>query len=223
MTPTDKYAPPDLNWLIERLASLATGGRDLPLVVDHAHRIFFAVNMLRAQRQDNLRRLNDRGRAPGAKVELDDLSAAARKALKADDNGPWMKAWAATSYATQVLVWDSKTRQMAPKGLSFSFFQGKQNAIAQMLAPRPDDALSLIAAAKKKLKAIPGGSRRLRKRDQLLDDLDAAIRTAVIQLCRGPEPVAIRAIAKEVYARFIPGGLPEDGTRVRRLVYGESS
>jgi hypothetical protein len=215
---------PEADWLINRLAALTAG--EPRAAVSHAHRILVAVNMLRARRHERRRRNDDRRRELGPTVEMRDLQAAARLAIKRRDNISWMKAWAAASPRTRRLVWSPEIapgsntgegfQRESPKGLAFGFLEGKRQLAGQLLAPYPEDAVGLIKDASRRLKAVSG--KRTRKQDALVDNLFSAIRTAAIELSAYATRASIHKLIKDVDSHFKLGVAPPDSDRIRRHI-----
>jgi hypothetical protein len=228
MVDATAYLGTDVIWLVERLTAVASTDCDPADVLAHAERILVAVNMLRARQHERLRRLDERDRALGPTVELRDLQTAARLAIKRGDNGPWMKAWASVSPRTRRLVWAPKIspgsstgngfERKAPKGLAFGFVQGKRQRAGQMLAPYPEDAVWLIKAAMRRLKAESVPGRRSRKQDALVDNLFTAMRTAAIELSVYATRASIQKLIQDVDSHFKLGAAPPESDRIRRHI-----
>jgi hypothetical protein len=190
-------APPDVDWLIGRLAKINSTNRPDETVVLHAFGISSCLLDLRVRGRGTYDlkgsiksgfRLRPRFADRGLSNELARLERAARSGSKAR----WIRAWAAVSPRCRTLVWHPAPppvikREFDESGRLISFerapLQEKIVGIAGVLiGPRPANVLAAIVEARRNLAATPPDDRRGNKRNDAADALAAAIRSAVFDL-----------------------------------------
>lgn len=189
--------PPDVDWLIGRLANINSTNRPDATVVRHAFGIKSRLLDLRVRGRGtyNLKgsinkgfRVQPRGANRGLANELTRLERAARSGSKAR----WIRAWAAVSPRCRTLVWHPAPppvvkREFDESGRLISFerapLQEKIVGIGGVLTgPRPANVLAAIVAARRNLAVTDRDDRRGNRRNDAADALAAAIRSAVFDL-----------------------------------------
>ena len=189
--------PPDVDWLIGRLAKINSTNRPDETVVRHAFAInSFLIDLrIRGRGTYGLKgsikrgfRLGPRPADRGLAKELARLERAARSGSKAR----WIKAWAAVSMRCRAIVWHPAPppvikREFDEGGRLISFervaLQEEMVGIdGVLLGPRPANVLAAIVEARRNLAATPPDDRRGNKRNDAADAIAATIRAAVFDL-----------------------------------------
>jgi hypothetical protein len=188
--------PPDVDWLIGRLANISTSRPDAT-VVRHAFGINSRLLDLRVRGRGtyDLRgsvksgfRVRPRPADRGLANELVRLERAARSGSQAR----WIRAWAAVSPRCRALVWHPApppviNREFDESGRLIRFeraaLQEEMVGIdGVLIGPRPTNVLLAIVEARRYLAATDRNKRRGNTRNDAADALAAAIRSAVFDL-----------------------------------------
>jgi hypothetical protein len=189
--------PPDVDWLIVRLANINSTNRPNEVVAKHAFSICSGLLDLRVRGRGTYDlkgsiksgfRVQPRAANRGLAHELTRLERAARSGSKVR----WIRAWTAVSPRCRTLVWHPAPppvikRKFDENGRLISFERAEiQEEIVGidgvLIAPRATAALAAIVKARRNLAATPPDVRRGKKRNDEADALAAAIRSAVSDL-----------------------------------------
>ena len=189
--------PPDVDWLIGRLANINSTSRPDATVVRHAFGISSRLLDLRVRGRGAYDlmgsiksgfRVQPREANRGLANELTRLERAARSGSKAR----WIRAWAAVSPRCRTLVWHPTPppvvkREFKESGRLISFERAPlQEKIVGvdgvLIGPRPANVLAAIVEARRNLAATDRDDRRGNKRNDAADATAATIRAAVFDL-----------------------------------------
>jgi hypothetical protein len=190
--------PPDIDWLIGRLAEINSTGRPDEMVVGHAFSISGCVLDLRARRGGTYDLKGDikkgfRVRARPADRGLANELARLERAARSGSKARWIKAWAAVSPRCRHLVWHPARPPVVKvkRDLEFGRLVGFRRPSLRhkmvgidglLIGPRASDAVAGIVEARCSLANTPSDNRRGNLRNDAADTLAAAIRSAVFEL-----------------------------------------
>jgi hypothetical protein len=202
--------PPELNFLINRLATLNTSSAK-SLVADVAKRILWIINLIRAQRQQRKGPAAPRGYIK----ELEALRSAAKLLDKKGGRELLDKTWATISPETRKLVWPFNEAKAAAKAGDVVPFRD-----TNLWLIAPPDPLPMIRAALKR------AHRDKRVVDPLASKLTDAIRDGYIALTgklppgrirRRDRSIELQALARDIDQHFSLNLYLADGTHLRAL------
>jgi hypothetical protein len=205
--------PPELNFLINRLATLVAPNTIDKTILEIAKKILWVINLIRAQRLQKQRK--HQGAPRGYLKELEALRSAAKKVDREGGREVLDQIWATVSPESRELIWPADVARGAAKAGEVVGIRGGGFTVIA-----PPDPLPLIAAALKK----PHHYRRAV--DPLASELTDVIRDGYITLTGKLPPGRIKyrrrsfdlqSLARDIDLHFGLKFYLADGTHLRAL------
>lgn len=219
---TGEKVPPALDFLINRLAILATPNTVHEVIVEVAKKILWIIDMIRAQRLEKAGRQQCSPR--GHMKELEALRHSARIAEKTGDIEPLARTWATTSPEARSLVWKPNVSKEDVK-------RGKPTwpQLGDIIEIRTSDGAHIIAPLDPLLmikNALKKPHRDKRVIDPLASELTDAIRDGYVAITgelppgrirRRDRSIQLQALARDIDQHFSLNLYLADGTHLRAL------